>query len=355
MKSVFKKIATITFIALFTFSVTGLESFVYAAPLSSLSDTLSTVKTSTLASHTIQFITPVGVTAGQTMTITFPAGFTMGTFNINNIDLAVSSGGTCSSFSDRTVGTSASGTTWGVAQASQVITITSGTDTIAANRCVQVEIGANATTGTSGTNQITNPSSANTYSITIAGTFGDTGSILVPIITDDQVQVSATVDQTISFALSGNSIAFGSLSSSATRYANSTTGSGTEVAAHTMTASTNATSGYTVTATGATLTSGANTITPISGGPTALSTGTEQFGIRATVSGGSGASVATTYAGTTGNYGFSTTPTVPTSFASATGATATNTYSVFYAANAAATTEAGTYTTAITYVASANF
>lgn len=329
-------------------------SAVYAASLTSVSDTLSRLKISQLSDHTIKFVTPTGVGSGQNITITFPAQFTMGTFDINNIDLATatSCGG---SFTDKTVGTSASGTTWGVSQSGQVITIASGTDTISATNCISVEIGANATSGATGTSQITNPSSASTYSVAVAGTFGDTGSATVQILSDDQVAVTATVDQTLSFALSSNSIGFGSLSTSATRYANTSGGTGTEPSsAHTITAATNASSGYTVNISGATLTSGANTIAAINGGPTTLSTGSEQFGIRASASGGTGA-VSSPFNGSSGNYGFSATPTTPVAFASATSSSATTTYSVNYAANISSTTKAGSYSTALTYVASANF
>jgi hypothetical protein len=159
----------------------------------------------------------------------------------------------------------------------------------------------------------------------------------------------------MTFAISDNSIGFGSLSSSTTRYANgATTGSGSETSAHDITASTNAATGYSVTIAGATLTSGLNTIDSISGGPTALSTGSEQFGIRATATGGAG-TVSASYAGSSGNYGYSTTPLVATTFATSTGSSATTTYAPFYAANISATTEAGSYTTALTYVATANF
>lgn len=326
----------------------------YAASLTSVSDTLSRLKTSSLADHTIKFVTPTGVTAGQNITITFPGSFTMGTFNVNNVDVATatSCGG---SFTDKTLAASASGATWGVSQSGQVITIASGTDTISSTNCIAVEIGANAISGATGATQITNPGSAATYAVAIAGSFGDTGSASVQIISDDQVAVTATVDQTLSFALSSNSIGFGSLSSGATRYANTSGGAGSEPSdAHTITAGTNATSGYTATITGATLTSGANTISAISGGPTALSAGSEQFGIRASASGGTGA-LSSPFDGSSGNYGFSSTPTTPVTFASASGSSATTTYSVNYAANIASTTEAGAYSTALTYVASANF
>jgi hypothetical protein len=64
-----------------------------------------------------------------------------------------------------------------------------------------LKIGLNATDTTGsgpGSHQITNPS-AGTGTITIAGTFGDTGTISIPIIDDDQVSVTASVDQSVTF------------------------------------------------------------------------------------------------------------------------------------------------------------
>jgi hypothetical protein len=150
----------------------------YAAALTSVSDSQLTLKVSTLSDHTFQFVTPTGLAAGQTITITFPLGYNMGTFSVNNIDLATSTSATCSGFTDALLSTSASGNTWGVAQSGQTITFTSGTATIPANRCVQIEIGSNATSQAAGASQITNPATPGQYSVDLAGTLGDTGSIV---------------------------------------------------------------------------------------------------------------------------------------------------------------------------------
>lgn len=165
-----------------------------------------------------------------------------------------------------------------------------------------------------------------------------------------------TIQPVISFSISDTTIGFGALSASGTRYATGDTlGTGSEPAnAHTIISSTNAPNGYVVTVQGTTLTSGGDTVTSISGGPTALSVGSEQFGIRTTATGGSG-SVSSPYNGSAGNYGYSTTPSSPTNFATASGVTTATTYNVNYAANISSTTEAGSYSTTLTYIVAGTF
>lgn len=165
-----------------------------------------------------------------------------------------------------------------------------------------------------------------------------------------------TISPVLTFSISDNTIGFGTLSSSGTRYATGDTlGQGSEPTnAHTVSAATNATDGYTITVLGPTLTSGGNTITSISGGPTALSVGSEQFGIRAVATGGGG-SVSSPYNGSSGNFGFSVTPNSPTNFATASAVTTNTTYDVNYATNISSSTEAGNYSTSLTYVITGNF
>lgn len=324
----------------------------HAATVTTFSDNLSRLKISTLADHTIKFVTPTGYTAGQNFTLTFDSDFTMGSFSVNNIDFATAT--TCGgAFSDKTLAASPSGATWGVAQSGQVITFTSGTDTVTATHCIAIEIGANATSGASGTTQITNPSAAQTATLTLGGS-GDTGTIGIAIVDTpfDQVSVTATVDPTISFAITDDTIGFGTLSSSAARWANGAgTGSGVDTSAHDITVATNATSGYTVYVLGATLTSGLNTINAIGGSATASSPGTEQFGLKVSASGGSGAAVAP-YASS--NYAYNAT-TTQDDIAASTVASTTTTFSINYIANIASTTEPGSYATTLTYTATGSF
>lgn len=331
----------------------------YAAALSNLSDTLSSVKANTLSDHTIQFVTPSGVSAGQNISITFPVGWNLGNLSTTSVDFATSTSATCSGFTDALVSNTASGLTWGISTTSQSLTITSGTAVIPANRCVQIEIGGNATSQANGTTTYTNPSTATTSLISIAGSFGDTGIISVTILTDDTVAMTGTVNQSLTFTISTTTIYFGTLSSSGAKFASSTNASGdsTETIAHTLGVSTNASYGFTVTVRGQTLTSQQNSLNTISaiGASIASSTiGTEQFGIRATESGGTGVSLSSPYSFST-SYGYGATATTSSTFAVGTGATGLSTISLRYVTNIAAITEAGTYAANLNYVATANF
>jgi hypothetical protein len=331
----------------------------YAAALTTLSDTQSSVKVSTPSDHTIQFVTPTGVAAGTNITITFPPGWTIGALATTSIDFATSTSATCSGFADALISNTASGLTWGVSTTTSVITITSGTATIPANRCVQIEIGSNATSSGTGSTTIVNPSSATTSIITIGGSFGDTGSITANIIADDTVVVSATVQQSLTFVISTTTIYFGVLGSGAAKYASSTNtaGDGTETIAHTLAVSTNAPSGFAISVRGQTLTSqqnASNTISAIGATAASSTPGTEQFGIRVTESGGVGTSVSAPFDFAT-SYGYGATATTSASLASGSGATPVSTYSLRYLTNISATTEAGTYAANLVYVATANF
>ena len=330
-----------------------------AAAMTTLSDTQSTLKISTLSDHTIQFVTPTGISAGGSIAITFPSGYATGTFAIANFDFGTSTSATCSGFLQEPISTSASGATWGILQATSTITIVSGTATIPANRCLQLKIGSNAITAASGTSQITNPSSPGSYVITLAGSNGDTGSITQTIVNDDTVAMTGTVNQSLSFTISTTTIYFGTLGSGAVKYASSTNTSGdtVETVAHTLAVGTNAPSGFTLSVRGQTLTSqqnASNTITAIGGTAASATAGTEQFGIRATESGGVGTSVSSPFAFST-SYGYNATATTSATLATGSGATPTSTYSLRYIANIAAVTEAGTYAANLIYVATANF
>jgi len=341
-------------------SITHVE-LAFAAALSSLSDTQSSIKVNTLSDHTIQFVSPSGVAAGQGISITFPSGFATGTFAIANFDFGTSTSAACTSFGNGLLQAgAASGITWGVSQATSTIYIVSGTAVVPANRCIQIKIGSNAIFQASGTAQIINPAVAtSTAAITIAGSFGDNGSITTNIINDDTVAVTATVAQSFTFTISTSTIFFGTLGNVSAKFASSTNpvGDATETIAHNLAVSTNAPSGYTITIKGQTLTSqqnASNTIDFIGVAVASSTPGSEQFGIRATATGGTGSTISSTYAAAT-SYGYNATATTSATLATGSGATNTTTYALRYVANVAPLTEAGTYVANIVYVATANF
>ncbi|MFA5030803.1 MAG: hypothetical protein WC495_04395 [Patescibacteria group bacterium] len=327
-----------------------------AASLTSISDTLSTLTQNVAANHTIQFVTPTGVEAStDTIVIDLTDFANGGGADYTDIDLAYDTDGTCTTFSNtKTLAAAAGAGAWGASFSSLELTLTAPTDAaageIVATRCVQVLIGTNASGGNA---QLTNPNDTNTHAFDISGTFGDTGSFAVDFVADDSVNVTATVDPSIDFAISDTTIGFGTLSATNDQYATADlVGATDETEAHTLTCGTNATDGYSITVNGVTLTSAASdTIDAIGAVNSASATGTEQFGIRIDESGGDGA-VSAPYAAA----GFALdTAAFPDEVAASTGPSADTTYSVRYLANVAADTEAGTYTTNLTYIATATF
>ncbi len=341
---------------------------IFAAALTSKIDAMSNLTNSgsgdQLSNHEIQFVTPTGVSSGQTIVVTFPSDFDgsndpQGALDFNDVDLAVdtTADGVCDGTAQTLVASGASSSQWNAAFSStenRVLTLTSGgaSATVAAGNEVCIKIGENATGGTSNSQYI-NPTTSGSKTITLSvGSGADTGNILVNILDNSQVSVSATVTESLTFTISDNTIGFGTLSASDDFFATGdTNGSATETEAHTLVVGTNASNGYTMTVNGATLTYGANTITAIGSSNTASSAGTEQFGLRMTASGGAG-SVSAPYAAS----GFALdTAAFPDTVASASTASSNTTYSVRYLANITSSTEAGPYTATLTYVATANF
>lgn len=338
-------------------------SYVSAAALTDAADIMSRQAVNQLSDHEIEFTTPTGVASGQTVTLTFPSDFDgsndpQGALDDTDVDFFVDTvpDGVCDGTAQTLVASGATSSQWNAVFSgteNRVLTLTSGgaSATVAAGAEVCIEIGENATGG-SANSQYINPSSANTYAIAATAGPSDSGNITVTILNDDQVSVSATVAQSITFTISDSSIGFGTLSSSAARYATGdTAGNSSETEAHTLVVGTNASNGYTLTLNGSTLTSGSDTIDAIGNTNTASSTGTEQFGVRFTASGGSGA-VTAPYAAA--GFAFDSAA-FPDQVASASAATANTTYSARYLANISANTEAGSYSSTLTYLASANF
>ena len=334
------------------FSVSGHQT--QAASLTTLSDNQSRLAATTLSDHTIQFITPTGVTAlNQTITINFNSYTTVTNITAADVNLNVSASTTCASFSSRTVAASAGADIWGVGTATTVLTLsapssgTIGTSGVPAGRCVQVKIGSNA----GGATRVTNPS-AGTATLSIAGSFGDTGTIGIPIIANDQVSLTATVNPTITLTLSQTSLGFGTLTTANGRWATNGGGAATTTVGLSVVAATNATSGYSLFVLGPTLTSGANTITALASS-TASSPGTAQFGINVSPSGGSGTATAPYSTGS--QYAYTSTASTQSQIASSTTADAGTTYSISYLANISASTSAGSYAATHTYTVTGNF
>lgn len=169
--------------------------FAEAANVTSYSDVLSDSAPATVSNHTITFVTPTGITAGQTISLTFQSGFTgIGSLLANDLDLSVNG------VDQNLINGAASGANWNVTAAGSVIDIQSGTSTIGANATVTVEIGLNATFATSGDSQITNPAVGSYF---IQATVGatDSGETRVAIV--NAVTVTASVNTIFNFTVNG--------------------------------------------------------------------------------------------------------------------------------------------------------
>ncbi len=179
-------------IVLFAVLAMQIPQISLAAVASPASDTLSRQEIGVAANHEIVFRTPTGVNASSDTITVDLSDFDFGSVAIGDIDLFHGTT-TGLEITDTLAGSAAAGV-WGVSIASEIITFTAPTDasalTVPANNRIGIRIGTNAV---GGTNQLTNPAGAMIATVPIAGTFGDTASIRVPIIANDEVTVTATV------------------------------------------------------------------------------------------------------------------------------------------------------------------
>lgn len=231
---------------------------VNAAAITSASDTLSSSAPAASSSHTIVFTTPTGMAAGATMTISFSnQGFTTGTLDFEDID--VEDDGV-----DVGLANAASSTDWGATttgvNAGWLFTVGSGA--VTAGSIMTIQIGVNATASSTGDEDMGTPTksaaqgTADIYTVSIAGSFGDTGDMLIAII--EGVAVSVTIDESLSFTIAGVAasacddlfiVASSSVLSTATTvpFGTQSTPNTFIHGCHDLTVSTNASSGYSVT------------------------------------------------------------------------------------------------------------
>lgn len=163
------------------------------------------------ANHTILFTLTDAVAASDTIVVTFPVGFVLTGINYEDVDFQA--GGSEITLVDSSPGA----TEWGATTSGQTLILTSGTSAgVSAGATSSIEIGYNATYSTTGTEQISNPTTAGLYEITIQTKTGSTvdqdATIAVYIVSDDSVVIQATVDPILSFAIQGgNLLDFGTL------------------------------------------------------------------------------------------------------------------------------------------------
>jgi hypothetical protein len=214
---------------------------------------------------------------------------------------------------------------------------------------------------------VTNPNTTNgTFYVRVLTYSGDdyTSQVdngVVAASTSQQLNLSATVDETLTFCTAtsgittsscagatGSAVSFGTLSASSTNSAVSQLGVGT-----------NAGTGYAITVNGTTLTSSGNTVTALAS-QTASSSGSEQFGLNlrdnatpnvGTDPDGSGTATPTATYNTVDQYRFITGETV----ASKGSSDQFRRFHASYIANIDTATEAGAYTSVLTYICTATF
>lgn len=264
-----------------------------AGTLTVLSDTMSRMSTGVNSSHLIKFTTSLAINqTGDTIVITFPSDFNFTGFV--KTDVTFTHGATLGTESTETLADAPSATAWGAVPSgtqARILTLTAPTDGVgsaavaASDKIILTYASTNCTNGSAAAYVVT---------IAVAGTNTETGQIGLKILASnaDQLGVSATVDPTISLAISNASIGFGHFIGTAIRYATAdTNGSATEPTSGnptTLTASTNGVSGLTITVQdqGSGSAAGLYAGAPLSelivaAASTAVTTGSKKYGIYA--------------------------------------------------------------------------
>ncbi len=194
-----RAIATLIVMALvlWTLGIMPFQRNADAANLTSISDTLSDSSGGVGSNHTFVFTVPNGVLTTQTIVINFPAGFAVGAFDFNDVDVNVGA-------SNITLAASPAGTTWGVSTTSSSITLTTSSSsgaTVASSSVVTVKLGTNTSFQSVGTHKITNPAAVGSYELTVNGSMPDNGQTRVAIV--QNVLVTANVDTSFTFTVIG--------------------------------------------------------------------------------------------------------------------------------------------------------
>ena len=315
----------------------------FAGSLVNLSDTMNRVQVSTNSSHIIKFTTPSGATtSGKTIILTFPSTFNFTSKAISSVTFT--HGPTTGLETTESVAAAPGASIWGAVFSgtnNSVFTLTSPTSASALAANDKVIITYNSTNSV-------NPASTGNNVITVAGTFGDTGSMAVYVITADQIPVNAVVDPSVTFTVNTTALTFGgSLNTAAV---NTSTGTSN------MTIGTNGTNGYSVQindlgngTTAGLWSSNANYLLPTVTGT--LVGGTEGYGGACNKVSGSGACVFATAANAVTAFNLT-----PAGFASfATKPAAIDTYSVIVRASISPSTTAGNFNDTLTLVGTGNF
>ncbi len=348
------------------FGLVGNPLIVVAAQYTGVKDTMSTQAINTTATHTVTatFVGGDTFTTGDTLAVDFVnADFTLnaiGSWQTSDFSFNDGTGRTILAVSSVS-GTPPTCTSAGANNVCVTIDTTNNTFTIFPTTTGFTPSGANPTitftingTTAAGTGTMTNKNAdVDSSKFTITGGNGDSAQGALVVETNDVVNITATVDPTLTFSNDDSTIGFGTLTTGAARYANSgATGSASRTTAHTMVVGTNAPTGYTLTYNGATLTSGANTIPGADINADADGTpGSSQFALAGTET-GSGA-MSADYDAVTPNWDFI--PSATTTIATSSGVVSSSSIAMEYMSNIAASQASGSYATDLTYILTGNF
>ncbi|MBU0649051.1 fibronectin type III domain-containing protein [Patescibacteria group bacterium] len=167
-----------------------------AAQLQNTSVSLTAQRINQAGNTTIRFKTLSGVDAPtDTITVTWPTGFNLAAIVLTDLDL--SHGAVSGYETDETLAAAAAPGVWGASFGGQVLTLTPPTNAapgeILAGNYVVIEIGAHASFGGAGANQVTNPAVAGSYEYVFAGGYGDAKRAAVWVATDNTVGVTGNI------------------------------------------------------------------------------------------------------------------------------------------------------------------
>lgn len=220
---------------------------VNAANLIQLSDLVSDSVSDQPSNHTIDFIIPNGMVSGQTLDVTFEAGFDLSSLAAGDVDVAINGAGT-------TTAAAAGAGTFGLTLATpdaQSFRLTSPTDNVASSSRLTIRVGDHTLAGA---NQIVNPTATTSYTVDIGGTAPDSGQTQVAIT--DAVLVTAEVQTTFDFVVNGTPSGFTIPGVATTTDANTTSATlpfgvlsadTSKTLAHQLNVTTNAANGFVVT------------------------------------------------------------------------------------------------------------
>lgn len=208
-KNGFRMVVRISLACLILTAALQIVSVSAATPLTSISDTLERLKVNESANQTINFTTGDGAANGETIAIDFPVGSWSNFGALTEADIELKDVSNNHVFTDAAdcTGTEEVGVTVGAN--SITLEFCTGDGGFVSNGVLtRIYIGNVAGMSEAGTNKLANPAAAGTYIVDFTVGASDTGSAAVYIVDDDQVQITAKVDPTLTFDLDTVAAAF---------------------------------------------------------------------------------------------------------------------------------------------------